>query len=296
MPIWAAILMAVVSTSIMNLGMALQKKGAASLPKIGREEGGKVAAAFFKSKPWLVGTGLVLGGWGLYFASAKFAPLSIIQPALGAGLAVLALFSVFYLREKATPLEWAAFSAMLLGIVFLGLSAPEEHDPVLPEWPSLLAVTGGILALSGAAYVLGKRGSLAGMRTDAMLGIFSGLLIGLGALYIKAMFTFADHDQELAGFGVCLPLVLLFQIMGLIVMQSGFQHGKALVVVPLQSVLNKVVAILGGMAVLAEGLPQEPLKAALRIIAFIFILFGSAALARFGTAEALEKKGLRQEA
>lgn len=290
MPVWSAIVMAVISTAIMNFGMAMQKKGAASLPKIGRERSGRVARAFFASPPWLFGTVLVLAGWGLYFTSAKFAPISIIQPALGAGLAVLALFSVFYLREKISPLEWVAFSAMLVGIVFLGLSAPQEHDPVLPAWPPLLAVTATILGLSAGAYLLSRRGTLAGLRADALLGIFSGLLIGLGAIYIKAMFTFADHDQKSAAFAVCLPLVVFFQLSGLIVMQSGFQHGKALVVVPLQSVLNKVVAILAGMAVLSETLPAEPLKAGLRILALILILFASAALSRFGTTEALEKK------
>jgi hypothetical protein len=147
--------------------------------------------------------------------------------------------------------------------------------------------------LSAAAYVLGKRGSLAGIRTDVLLGIFSGLLIGLAALYIKAMFTFIKEEQELIAFGICLPAVIVLNVVGVTVMQSGFQHGKALVVVSLESVLNKVVAILGGMLVLAETLPPEPLKAGLRILAFILILFGSAALARFGTAEAL---GQRQEA
>jgi len=296
MPIWAAILMALVSTTIMNFGLALQKKGAAALPKIGKDQDGKVARAFFTNRVWLAGTALLLGGWGLYFASAKFAPISIIQPALGAGLLVLALFSVFYLHEKVTVLEWTAFTAMLLGIFLLGVSAPEEHNPRLPNWSSLLAVTGGILGLSIAAYVLGKRGSLAGVRTDAVLGIFSGLLIGLAALYIKAMFTFLKEEQELIAFGVCLPAVIVLNVVGVAVMQSGFQHGKALVVVSLESVLNKVVAILGGMLVLAETLPPEPAKAALRILAFILILFGSAALARFGTAEALGKKGLRLEA
>lgn len=290
MPIWAAILMALVSTTILNFGLALQKKGAAALPKIGTEEDGEVARAFFTNRVWLAGTAVLLAGWGLYFASAKFAPISIIQPALGAGLAVLALFSVFYLHEKVTTLEWTAFFAMLFGIVLLGVSAPQEHDPQLPDWSSLLAVTGGILGLSAAAYILGKRGSLTGLRTDAVLGIFSGLLIGLAALYIKAMFTCLKEEQDLVAFGICLPALIILNVVGVTVMQSGFQHGKALVVVSLESVVNKAVAILGGMAVLSETLPPEPYQAGLRILAFLLILFASAALARFGTPEALEKK------
>ena len=53
----------------------------------------------------------------------------------------------------------------------------------------------------------------------------------------------------------------------------------------MEAVINKVVAIIGGMVALDEMLPEDPVKSAMRITAFIFILFGTAALARFGGAE-----------
>ena len=55
MPVWIAILIAVAATSLMNFGLALQKKGAASLPKIGEEKGGRVFKAFMTSRLWGVG-------------------------------------------------------------------------------------------------------------------------------------------------------------------------------------------------------------------------------------------------
>jgi drug/metabolite transporter (DMT)-like permease len=249
------------------------------------ERGGRVFKAFLTTRIWLLGTALMTGGWGLYLVSAKFAPISIIQPTLGVGLAILAVFSVFYLREKIRALEWTAFAAMLTGMLFLGVSATDEGRPPLPQWPPLLATTAVILATSALAYGLGKRGALAGMRTDSLMGIFSGLFIGLAALYTKAMFTFLDDEQRLIGLGVCLPVLILANVVGMGVMQSGFQHGKALVVVSLEAVINKAVAIIGGMLALAEALPEDPTKSAMRIAAFILILFGTGALARFGGAE-----------
>jgi drug/metabolite transporter (DMT)-like permease len=289
MPVWVAILIAVVATSLMNFGMALQKKGAASLPKIGEEKGGRVFKAFMTSRLWGAGWGLMMCGWGLYLVSTKFAPISIIQPTLGVGLAILALFSVFYLQEKIRALEWAAFAAMLAGMILLGLSATDEAMPPLPEWPPLLGVTAAVLGLSALTYVLGKRGVLAGIRTDSLLGMVSGLFIGLAALYTKAMFTFLEDGQKLMGLGVCLTVVLAANIAGLIVIQSGFQRGKALVVVSLEAVINKVVAIVGGMIALAEFLPEDPARSKMRIAAFVLILFGTAALARFGGAELADK-------
>lgn len=285
MPVWVAILIAVAATSLMSFGLALQKKGAASLPKIGVERDGRVFKAFLTTRIWLLGTALMTGGWGLYLVSAKFAPISIIQPTLGVGLAILAVFSVFYLREKIRALEWTAFAAMLTGMLFLGVSATDEGRPPLPQWPPLLATTAVVLAISALAHRLGKRGALAGMRTDSLMGIFSGLFIGLAALYTKAMFTFLDDEQRLIGLGVCLPVLILANVVGMGVMQSGFQHGKALVVVSMEAVINKAVAIIGGMLALAEALPEDPTKSAMRIAAFILILFGTGALARFGGAE-----------
>ena len=289
MPVWVAILVAVLATSLMNFGLALQKKGAASLPKIGVDKGGRVFKAFLSSRVWVAGTALMTGGWGLYLVSTKFAPISIIQPTLGVGLAVLALFSVFYLRERIGELEWTAFGAMLTGMILLGLSATEEGRPPLPEWPPLLGVSAAVLGLSAIAYVLGKRGVLAGIRTDSLLGMVSGLFIGLAALYTKAMFTFLDEGQRIAGFGLCLTVVISANVVGLGIMQSGFQRGKALVVVCLEAVINKVVAIFGGMIALAEFLPEDPVRSKMRIAAFVLILFGTAALARFGGAELAER-------
>lgn len=289
MPVWSAILIAVAATSLMNFGMALQKKGAASLPKIGEEKAGRVFKAFMTSRLWGAGWGLMMCGWGLYLVSTKFAPISIIQPTLGVGLAVLALFSVFYLREKIRALEWAAFAAMLTGMLLLGLSATDEGKPPLPEWPPLLGVTAAVIVLSAVAYVLGKRGVLAGIRTDSLLGMVAGLFIGLAALYTKAMFTFLEDGQRLMGLGVCLAVVIVANGVGLTVMQSGFQRGKALVVVSLEAVVNKVVAIIGGMIALAEFLPEDPTRSIMRIAAFVLILFGTAALARFGGAELVDK-------
>jgi hypothetical protein len=43
------------------------------------------------------------------------------------------------------------------------------------------------------------------------------------------------------------------------------------------------------MIALAEFLPEDPVKSKMRLAAFVLILFGTAALARFGGAELAEK-------
>lgn len=257
------------------------------------------AKALIKVRVWRTGIIIMVTGWGLYFLSARFAPISVIQPTLGAGMAVLALFSVFYLKESISRLEWIAFGAMLLGVVLLGLSAGGEEQAAAPAGPTLAGMTVGLLVLCLALYLFSRGGERAGMRADVLLGVVAGILIGLGSLYIKAMFNYLDEGtlssalarsqlademtwRRVIGYGVCLPLVVGGNVLGIAVVQLGFRFGKALVVVPVQQVTNKVVAIVGGMLALGEGLPEDGTRAAMRVMAFVLILFATAALARFG--------------
>jgi hypothetical protein len=86
---------------------------------------------------------------------------------------------------------------------------------------------------------------------------------------------------------------------GVWVQQAGFQRGRALIVVAMNAVTNKVVTILGGMAVLGEILPAEPSLAAARVGGFVTILVGTVVLARFGgeqiAAEVEAAQGLAAE-
>ena len=50
----------------------------------------------------------------------------------------------------------------------------------------------------------------------------------------------------------------------------------------MNAVTNKVVTILGGMAILGELLPAEPTLAGARLVGFVTILAGTVVLARFG--------------
>ena len=82
-----------------------------------------------------------------------------------------------------------------------------------------------------------------------------------------------------------LPLVLAANIGGIWVQQAGFQHGRALIVVAMNAVTNKVVTIIGGMMTLGEFLPGDANLAAARLAGFVTILAGTAILTRFGGAE-----------
>jgi hypothetical protein len=57
----------------------------------------------------------------------------------------------------------------------------------------------------------------------------------------------------------------------------------------MNAVTNKIVTILGGMAILGELLPAQPSLAAARLGGFVTILVGTVVLARFGGEQIAEE-------
>ncbi|MEA3223660.1 MAG: DMT family transporter [Thermodesulfobacteriota bacterium] len=285
MTIWIAILVAIIATTLMNIGLAFQKKQASEMPKID-EERKEAAQAFVRNRAWQAGVVGMLVGFGMYAWVAGKAPISIIQPTLGMGLVVLAFFSVFYLHERLVPIEWIAVVSMIVGLVLLGLSAADEGSAGEVNTVILVIITAVILVIVGLAYIARRWLKTKRVSLEWLLGVITGLFIGLGALFLKATWNAGDAGNDLLSLGVFLPATIVFFVGGIVIMQSGFQHGTAMIVVALESVVNKLVAIIGAMISLGEYLPEDLSLALMRVVAFIFLLGGTAALARFGKKEA----------
>jgi len=121
-----------------------------------------------------------------------------------------------------------------------------------------------------------------------VLGFVAGILIGLAALYTKAMFLAAEAGAAIVAWTIFLPLMLGANLGGLWVQQAGFQRGRALIVVAMNAVTNKVVTIVGGTAALGEVLPEDGRLAAARIAGFVAVVAGTVLLSRFGADAVVE--------
>jgi multidrug transporter EmrE-like cation transporter len=284
--IWSAITLALVATCCYQLGTVLQKMGADRMPRLGvRGTHRHAMRAFLRSPIWLSGLAVSVAGWVLFLKAIANAPVSIVQPVLGFGLCLLAFLSVVLLRERLRPVEWVGIALMVSGIVLLGVSAAQEHDHATAV--SRLALTAASLAILGV-LAIAVHLARAGQRISlpVVLGFASGVLVGLGALYTKALFVSLGNGSALIGWGVFLPLTILTNVIALWITQAAFQRGRALIVVAMNAVTNKVITIGGAMAALGELLPTDARLAAARLAGFVAILLGTVILARFGAASA----------
>jgi drug/metabolite transporter (DMT)-like permease len=283
--IWSAIGLSVIATCCYQVGMVMQKIGADRMPRLEltlRQR--EVFGAFLRSPIWLGGMGVTIAGWLFFLVAIANAPVSIVQPVLGFGLCLLALFSVVFLKERLLPLEWMGVALMVAGVVLLGISGSRDAGGRgVVSSAALLGVSVTLLALLALAVPLGRSGR--GASLPVLLGFAAGVLIGLAALYTKGLFLSLESGLPWLAWLVFLPLVLAANTGGIWVQQAGFQHGRALIVVAMNAVTNKVVTIIGGMMTLGEFLPGDANLAVARLAGFVTILAGTAILTRFGGAE-----------
>src|SRR5437588_2873183 len=106
---------------------------------------------------WLAGTALGLMGWALQALALAHAPLTLVQPIVGASIVFVLAIAAWQLGEHVRPADWLAGLAIAAGVPLLAATAPHRnghHAGGARLWISL-ALLGAValspLALRGAA-------------------------------------------------------------------------------------------------------------------------------------------------
>jgi len=281
MTIHIAILLAVVAAVGYNVAIVLQKTAAGGLPRLTFPPRPRQVLAFFTSGLWLLAFLVMVSSWGCYLVAVAYAPITIVQPLIGLGLVVLALFSVFHLKERLGTGEWIGVAVLVAGLAMLGASAEAHEAGSLADlsYFRLLTFCGVLIGLVLAAWLL-ERARPGTFNQELMIGTAAGLVLGIAALLTRAMLLELRAGNR-GTFRILLPIVIVVNLFGVFTQQGGFQRGRAMTVTAVLAVLNKAVAIAGGFLALGEGLPQAELNRGLRIAALAALLVGTVLLARF---------------
>ncbi len=277
MTVMSALIISMLASAISNIGIIFQKKG---VNKVSGKSN-KATIKYITNGTWITGLALMTAGWIFYLAAMRYAPISVIQPLQGFGFLVFVAFSIFYLHERIRPTDWAAVACMLLGILILGYSTSGAGGRENFTSTPLLLLNLVLFLLFAILYILIKSGILKGFRIEVFWGMVSGSIMGLAALYTKAMLTYAGNNDFFTAFAVYLPVVILVNIAGLLAMQRGFQTGTAIIVLSIQSVLNSVIPVIGGMLSFSERLSSNPPVIALQIAGFLMVISGTAVISKF---------------
>ncbi|XP_027940550.1 probable magnesium transporter NIPA9 isoform X6 [Vigna unguiculata] len=267
---WESILLTVAATAGNNIGKILQKKGTIILPPLSFKL--KVIRSYASNRTWVIGFLVDIFGALLMLRALSLAPVSVIQPVSGCGLAILSIFSHFYLKEVMNAVDWVGIT--LAGFGTIGKELVLE-----------------ILLNGWVRICKSQRREQEMMEYDVVeeiiYGLESGILFGMSSVISKMGFLFLDQGFPKLLAPLCILISVCCSGTGFYYQTRGLKHGRAIVVSTCAAVASILTGVLAGMFALGERLPSEPkarlalLLGWLLIIVGVILLVGSTRLVRF---------------
>jgi hypothetical protein len=253
------LLLAVASTVAINGGYALQHTAASGLPALRLRHPVRALRSLAGHRRWLIGFLGGIGGWVLYVAALRIAPLSLVQAASAGGIAVLAVGG-----GRLRPQERIGVGAAVLGLVLLALSLGSHPAAGRAASTAVVAWFAGSLIVAAIVAVL--------LPAGAGLGTAAGVLYAAGDVGTKA--AVVGGRQLLFA-----PAVLGFHGIAFVCMQLAFQRGARLATAGLAVLWTNALPIVAGTMLFGESLPAG-WRGAARVAAFALVLVGAVALSR----------------
>ncbi len=272
------IAVALASASAYSVGVILQSLEAREAPPT---ESLRLALLkdLARRRRWVVGTLCVMLGWALQAAALGLAPLSVVQPALAAGLFVLLIAGARLSDECIGRREVLAVIAISAGVAGLGLASPKGeqggHATALVIGPALALMA----AVALAPYL--RRGR----AVPALVVISAGLAYACSAFMTKFVAD-ALSEMELLAAGAWLGGTICAAVLGLVSEMTALQRRSAVRVFPGVLVIQIVLAVLLAPVLAGETWTTNPLMLIVLGVSLAVLAAGTAVLAGAGAVAA----------
>jgi len=263
-----ALVLAFASTALINVAYLREHDAAASLPVLSMRRPLQSVRLLLSDRSWLFGFAMETGGFLLYAAALALAPLALVQSIAAGGIGVLAYLSARMAGRRLRGHELAGVIVSVLGLVALAVSlVGGEQDGHGETVPIILCLAVTAVA---ALTVLGVGHWLIGMAVAQ--GAAGGLFFAIGDISTKVV----TQGGERIAFAVS---VVIGYALGTWLLQLGYQHGGALTVAGVATLLTNALPIVAGTIVLDEPVPSGVLGD-VRLAAFAAVVVGAILLTR----------------
>jgi drug/metabolite transporter (DMT)-like permease len=223
----------------------------------------------FGQRRWLVAFLVGVAGWGFYIVAVRLAPLSLVQAVSAGGIALLAVFAQRALGERLPRREWLGVGIAVVGLIFLAASlAGGGNHSRHGSWVAVVAWFVASWIVAGIS--IGPLAPL--LAPGAGFGLAAGLMYAAADVGTKAGWYGGWYLLLIAPIWACHGLAFTL-------IQLSFQRGRALATAGLSSFCTNALPIAAGILVYHEQVPEGTLGA-LRVLAFICVVVGAAAVAR----------------
>jgi hypothetical protein len=263
-----ALLLTLVSACAVNWGYVTEHRAAAALPRLSPRRPGHSLTVLLRSRLWLVGFASESSGFALYVVALALAPLALVQAVSAGGIGVLALLVSRTTERRLDPRERMGVAFAIGGLALLGISlAGGSEQGSSGSWAAIALWLGASVAAASAALASGA----ARLAGGAAFGVAAGMLFAAGDVATKVMVSGGAHV-------VIAPAMVGFYAAGTLVLQMGFQRGRALTTAGVATLATNAIPIVAAMVLFEEPLPEGPLGV-VRVAAFGAVVAGAFALA-----------------
>lgn len=277
---WESICLTLAATAGNNIGKVLQKKGTIILPPLSFKL--KVLRAYALNRSWLIGFLMDMFGAALMLRAISQAPVSVIQPVSGCGLAILSVFSHFYLKEVMNAIDWMGITLAGIGTIGVGAGGEEQEATAISIFhlPWLALVVAILFVLLNAWLRICKRQRKEQEMVEyevveeIIYGLESGILFGISSVISKMGFVFLEQGFHSMLVPVCISVSVCCSAIGFYYQTRGLKHGRAVVVSTCCAVASIVTGVLAGMLALGERLPSAPTARLSLLIGWFLIMLG----------------------
>ncbi|KAL7159183.1 hypothetical protein ABFS83_01G011100 [Erythranthe nasuta] len=277
---WESICLTVAATAGNNIGKVLQKKGTLILPPLSLKL--KVIKAYASNRDWILGFLMDIFGAVLMLLALSQAPVSVIQPVSGCGLAILSVFSHFYLKEIMNAIDWIGIALAGIGTIGVGAGGEEQKSSSISVFhlPWLAFVVAFLFVLlNGWLRVYRRQRREQELMQyevveEIIYGLQSGILFGMASVISKMGFVFLEQGFSKLLLPICVSISICCSGSGFVYQTRGLKHGRAIVVSTCAAVASIVTGVLAGMFALGERLPSAPMARLTLLLGWLCIIVG----------------------
>jgi drug/metabolite transporter (DMT)-like permease len=280
-----AVVAAVSAAFLYALSNVLQQEQAETVPE---EHAVKLSilGQLARRPRWWIGMGSDVGGYVFEALALGAGALMLVEPILSTSLLLSLLLSTVMHRRPIDRAGWIAAAVLAAGVAcFLYQVSPEGGAQTAPirHW---VAVGAPIVAF--ILFCVARARRTTGSSRAALLGAAAGAAFGISAVLTKAfvhylsagIFAWVGHWEPYA--------LAVSSIGGLVCSQSAFQTGSLPAAVASEQVLQPLVGVLLGAALLGEQTSANGLVGFVAVCAAVAaMLYGVIELSRagYGTGE-----------
>lgn len=276
---YAGIALALLAATAYNVGLIQEKRALGRMAALDLRRAPRVVASLLADPAWLAGFALMLVGLACQIVVLTFEPVSVVQPVLASGVALVLVLSRLVLRERLGAVEYWCVGAMAVSVILLAASAGAGGGAghhASPGWMAAVMIPSVVIGLLVAASPLRSRSrSHRAPAAGICFGIGTGLLYGVAALAIKGLSgILVGHHGAVRIVAGIVSSPYLYVLAGcsaaaMLLFQVALQSCRASIVVPVSNVAGSVYFMVAGTWLFHEHLPTSPAKLGLRLAAIV---------------------------